>query len=121
MRVIAAVAAAALLAGFTVQDASACDRDDITIMQSNWRVDGDYVRVAGELKNGCSAETGVQLQAIYRKSSGDIIHVSDFWPASTNNIRAGESFGFSTLERLSKQGVGKVEVKVIAVRQWNAR
>lgn len=121
MRLIAAIAAAALLAGFTVQGASACGRDDITILQSNWRVDGDYVRVAGELKNGCSAETGVQLQAIYRKTSGEIIHVSDFWPASTNNIRAGESFGFSTLERLAKQGVGKVEIKAIAVREWSPR
>ena len=101
--------------------ALACDRDDIAILQSNWRVDGEYVRVVGELKNSCSTETGIQLQAIYRKSSGEIIHVTDFWPASTNNVRAGESFGFSTLQRIANQGVASVDVKVIAVQQWKPR
>ena len=121
MKLVAAVAASALLAGFTVQDASACDRDDITILQSNWRVDGRVIRVAGELKNGCATDTAVQLQAIYRKESGEVVHVSDFWPALTNNIRAGETFGFSTLEPIASQGVGKVDVKVVSVRQWSSR
>lgn len=121
MRLIAAIAAAAVLAGLTAQDASACERSDIAILQSNWRIDGRVVRVAGELKNGCATDTAVQLQAIYRKESGEIVHVSDFWPAVTNNIRAGETFGFSTLEPIASQGVAKVDVKVIAVRQWTSR
>lgn len=121
MRLIAAIAAAAVVAGFTVQGASACGRNEIAILQSNWRVDGKVVRVAGELKNGCATDTAVQLQAIYRKESGEIVHVSDFWPAMTNNIRAGETFGFSTLEPIASQGVAKVDVKVISVRQWSSR
>ncbi|SEL39204.1 hypothetical protein SAMN04515666_103608 [Bosea lupini] len=98
--------------------AVACDTNDIEIQQSSWRVDGEYTRVVGEFKNGCTEPTGAQLQLVFRRKSGEIVHVKDFWPASTNNVKAGALHAFGTMDRLAGLSFDQVDVKVIAVKRW---
>lgn len=101
--------------------ALACAPGDIAVLQANSRVEGPFVHVAGEIKNGCTAMIGVELQAIFRKADGQIVHVRNFWPNSINNIPAGETLGYSARERLSGEGVTKVEIKVASVKRWEAQ
>jgi ABC-type glycerol-3-phosphate transport system substrate-binding protein len=109
--------AIALAVVLTTSAASACSTGDIKIKNWNWHLDGDYAIYVGELVNECADETGVQLQVVFRDSSGVAVDADEFWPASTRNIGAGASYVFKSMMRwnpASKRG----EIAVIDVKTW---
>jgi hypothetical protein len=55
----------------------------------------DQLSVVGEIKNTGSATRGVELQASLRDTSGRLVAVGHFCPASNRNIAPGESWPFT--------------------------
>src|SRR4051794_7781529 len=79
--------------------AGACSMRNIEIRQSDWHREGGYIRVVGELYNGCSDAAGVKLQAVFRDKAGRVILVSSFWPHSNRNIASQDTYAFSHLKK----------------------
>ena len=50
---------------------AACSTSDIHIKNWKWHVEHHYALTVGELTNGCSEPTGVQLQLIFRDGARD--------------------------------------------------
>lgn len=96
--------------------APSCRTSDITVDKLGARVDYGYTHFVGRVRNGCNQAVGVQLKLTAYGSSGDILTVDDFWPASINNIPANSDFPFETLDRIG--GVKSFTVNVIDVKTW---
>lgn len=54
-----------------------------------------HLSVVGEITNTSSAARGVEMQASLRDTSGRIVAVGHFCPASNRNIVPGESWPFT--------------------------
>ncbi len=96
---------------------AACSTSDIHIKNWKWHVEHHYAITVGELTNGCSEPTGVQLQLVFRDGSGDAVDSDEFWPASTNNIAPGASFVFKWVNEWNPTAKSAT-VAPISVRQW---
>lgn len=112
---VAAVASAGLFAG---SQARACSMSDFAITQSDWRREiGEYARIVGEIANQCATPSGAQLQAVFRDKAGKVVITSEFWPASTRNIGAGQKYAFSTLVEVGATAA-TMSVSIIDAREW---
>ncbi len=118
MKPCAALLIAASLAVAPIASAQPCTPSDITIDKIKGRVDGDYLYITGRLVNNCSAATGVQIKITIYDKSGDVLDVSDTWPASINNIPAKSDFPFRDMMRRVR-GFSKFDVRVIATKAWH--
>ena len=106
--IIAALAGLALPLG----DATACEITDIQVKSAQWRAEGSYVHVVGELVNGCPEPVGIQIQITFRDAAGTVVNTD----ASTRNIPPG-SYPFKTLAD-AVPGMKTMEVRVIDVKRW---
>jgi hypothetical protein len=72
----------------------ACSVQDIEVRQETERF------IVGELYNGCSDAVGarVKLQAVFRDKTGQVVIVREFWPASTRNVAAKNTYAFSNFD-----------------------
>jgi hypothetical protein len=80
----------------TGADGSHLERHGFAIL--NFRAIRDFydqVSVVGEIKNTGDAARGVELQASLRDSSGRVVAVGHFYPASYRNIVPGETWPFT--------------------------
>jgi hypothetical protein len=101
-----------------VASAAACSLQDIEIRQANWRREFEsYIRIVGELYNGCSDAVGVELQAVFRDKAGQVVVVEEFWPANTRNIAAKDIYAFSHVAR-NDQPIEAMSIKIIDVKRW---
>ena len=107
--------------------AAACSLQDIEVRQANWHREMEsYIRIVGELYNGCSDAVGVELQAVFRDKAGQVVTVMEFWPASTRNIAAKETYAFSFLQsneqpaalQSNEQPAAGMSIKIIDVKRW---
>jgi hypothetical protein len=73
---------------------AACSVQDIEVRQETERF------IVGELYNGCSDAVGarVKLQAVFRDKTGQVVIVREFWPASTRNVAAKNTYAFSNFD-----------------------
>jgi len=67
--------------------------------------------------NNCDLETGVQIKISILDPAGGILRVSDFWPASTNNIPPHSGFPFQA-EMEGNDSFDRFQVTVIDVKRW---
>lgn len=94
-----------------------CSKSDFKITKGReWR-DGDYYKIAYQVKNNCNYAYAPQLQINYYGNDDAIINSSNLWPASISNIPAHSSYGHKYLARVSEK-VSSVEIKVIKIREW---
>jgi hypothetical protein len=73
--------------------------------------------IVGRVVNNCDVETGVEIKLVILDGAGAVVHTSDFWPASSENIPAHSGFAFQT----EIEGVGsfdRFQVSVVEVRRW---
>jgi hypothetical protein len=95
-----------------------CLPSDILIRQADWhRETAEYVKVVGEMTNGCAELAGVQLQFTFRDGDGKVVDVSEPWPASTRNIPAKSSYPFAFSLRVDIHAKS-MDTKAIGVRHW---
>lgn len=93
-------------------------RSHFEIIDFSWRRDEfGMVRCAGEIKNISSIPQGVEVQATARDGNGRVVAVQEFWPASTNNIPAGQKYPF-TYHISERTDIKTVELRVIDTEQW---
>jgi hypothetical protein len=120
------VGAAALLMMLPLLDANveaalACSVSDIQIKQANLvhrGSGGQFSTVVGELVNGCSEATGVQLHITLRNATGRIIATSDPWPAGMHNIPPRSPYVFTVNAAEDGGGADSLKVDVTDVVQW---
>lgn len=96
---------------------AACSTSDVRVKSWNWHVEHGYAIYVGEIINGCTEATGVQLQIVSRDASGEAVDFEQFWPASTNNIPAAGSYVFKWTAEANHQAKSAT-LGVIAVNQW---
>lgn len=75
----------------------------------------DTLYVIGEIRNKASVPLAPQLQAIARNKAGEVVDTTDWWPASTGNIAAGDRWPIK-YPLTSRADVETVSVRVITVR-----
>jgi len=93
------------------------------ISRANWHLDefnDGTVDFVGEVRNNCASPLGIQLRAVFRDASGNIVTTEEFWPASTRNIAPGSSYPFSSKSYpgMSAARVKSLELSVIDVQEW---
>jgi len=81
------------------------------------RWEGDVLWVVGEVRNTGGVASGVELQVIARNASGRLVDVATFWPAGTQNIQPGASYGFR-LPVTRDQSAVRVEVQIVGTEVW---
>lgn len=89
----------------------------------DWRLDEfdeRYVHFTGEIRNDCSVPLGVQVQAVFRDASGNIVTTEEFWPASTRNIAPGSTYPFSemALPGSAAARIKTMDLLIIGVEEW---
>lgn len=98
----------------------ACSPSDIQVKQASWVRKGSgqqFLRVVGEIVNHCADATGVQLKAVFRDGSGNVVTTTEFWPASIRNIPAGSAYAFEQPAD-GDRPVTALELNVIETRRW---
>lgn len=111
-----------LLMAFSMSEVLACSVSDIQIKQATLvhrGSGGQFPVIVGELYNGCSEATGVQLHTTLRDKAGQVISSSDPWPASTHNIPPKSSYAFE-LNASEDRPVATVQVEPSEVKVWKA-
>ena len=121
-RIVGAVAFLMMLSllGAHVQAALACSISDIQIKQANLvhrGSGGQFSTVVGELINGCSEATSVQLH-ITLWNAGRVIATSEPWPAGTHNIQPHSLYAFTVNAAEDGGSSDSMQVEAIDVRQW---
>src|ERR1700722_3619839 len=109
------------LLGAHVQAALACSISDIQIKQANLvhrGSGGQFSTVVGELINGCSQATGVQLHITLWDATGRGIATSEPWPAGTHNIPPHSLYAFTVNAAEDGGSSDSMQVEAIDVRQW---
>lgn len=71
----------------------------------------------GEVRNVGSVAVGVELQITVRDTSGRLVDVATFWPASIDNIAPGMSYGFRR-SVTSERTATRVEIQIVGARVW---
>lgn len=81
------------------------------------RWEGERLVVVGEVRNVGNAAAGVELQITARDTSGRLVDVVTFWPASIDNIAPGMTYGFRRSVTRERSAVS-VDVKIVGARIW---
>jgi len=89
-------AAATFRTASSASDAG-CHTSDIALDQLNSRVGRGHSYIVGRVLNNCDLETGVHIKIVILDHAGGVLRVSDFWPASTDNIPPHSGFHFQTM------------------------
>jgi len=80
--------------------------------------DSGTIWIVGEVQNRGTISQGVELQGILRDRAGRVVAERTFWPASTTNIRSGETWPFEY--PFGRYGnVAHIELRIIRVQQWD--
>lgn len=87
----------------------------ILSVNGKWKYDRLYV--IGEVKNIGTIAAGVQVEAIARNKSGDLVASNKFWPNSINNIYPGRSRGIE-YPLTSDKSATRVELQIISTKVW---
>jgi hypothetical protein len=122
-RIVGAVALLMMLSivDANVEAALACSVSDIQIKQANLvhsGSGGQFSTVVGELVNGCSEATGVQLHITLRDATGRIIATGDPWPAGMHNIPPQRPYAFTVNAAEDGGGADRLKVDVTEVIRW---
>lgn len=96
--------------------AGACSPTDIKLTQYNWKKEGNFMRVVGELINNCPTPTKILLQAVFRMKSGEIVFVHEFAPASDREIAPGQPYAFGDFFTARDIQPQLMDMSAIAVR-----
>src|SRR5690606_3750552 len=91
--------------------------DGFQLVSFDTRREGDIVWALGEVRNVGGGAAGVELQVIARDASGRLVDVVTFWPASTQNIRPGTSYGFRYAVTRERSAV-RFEIQVVGTEMW---
>lgn len=122
-RIVGAIALLTMLPllDANVKAALACAVSDIQIKQANLvhrGSGGQFSTVVGELVNGCSEATGVQLHITLRDATGRIIATGDPWPAGVHNIPPQRPYAFTVNAAEDGGGADSLKVDVTEVIRW---
>jgi hypothetical protein len=122
-RIVGAVCLLIMLSllGANTEAALACSISDIQIKQANLvhrGSGGQFSTVVGELINGCSEATGVQLHITLWDATGRVIATSEPWPAGTHNIPPHSLYAFTVNAAEDGGSSDSMQVEAIDVRQW---
>lgn len=81
------------------------------------RWEGNYLVVAGEVRNVGSVADGVGVQIVARDASGRLVDMATFWPASVDDICPGLNHGFRRTMTIERSAV-RVDAQIVGVRVW---
>jgi hypothetical protein len=98
-------------------NSSSCHASDFALDQLKSRHQSGHAYIVGRVVNNCDSETGVQIKIAILDHTGGILRVSNFWPASTDNIPAHSGFPFQT-EIEGVDSFDRFQVSVIEVKRW---
>lgn len=96
---------------------SKCHASDFALDRLESRHHRGHVYIVGRVMNNCDLETGVQIKIAILDRAGGVLQVSDFWPASTENIPAHSGWPFQT-EMAGDAAFDRFQVTVIDVKRW---
>ncbi len=96
---------------------TSCQASDIALDELKSRVGRTHVYILGRIVNNCNSEAGVQIKLVILDHAGAVLHVSDFWPASTENIPAHSGFAFQTMVE-GVNAFDRFQVTVISMKRW---
>jgi hypothetical protein len=97
-----------------------CSVSDIQIKQATLihrGSKGQFPTIVGELYNGCSEATGVQLHTTLLDKAGQVISARTEWPASTRNIPPRSLYAFELLVDEDRPAA-TVQVEPVEVKVW---
>src|ERR1700735_3990614 len=96
---------------------STCRASDFALDELRSRHQHSGVYIVGRIMNNCDAETGVRIKVAILDHQGGILRVSDFGPASTENIPPHSGWPFQT-ELDGVDSFDRFQVTVIEVKRW---
>jgi hypothetical protein len=96
---------------------SSCHSSDFALDQLKSRQGHGHVYIVGRVMNNCDTETGVKIKIAILNHTGGVMRVSDFWPASTDNIPPHSGWPFQT-EMEGDDSFDRFQVTVIDVKRW---
>jgi hypothetical protein len=96
---------------------SSCQASDFALDELRSRHQHSGIYIVGRIMNNCDAETGVRIKVAILDHAGGILRVSDFWPASTENIPPHSGWPFQT-ELDGVDSFDRFQVTVIEVKRW---
>ena len=96
---------------------STCRASDFALDELRSRHQHSGVYIVGRIMNNCDVETGVRIKVAILDHAGGILRVSDFWPASTENIPPHSGWPFQT-ELDGVDSFDRFQVTVIEVKRW---
>jgi hypothetical protein len=96
---------------------SSCRPSDFAFEQLKSRQGHGHVYIVGRVVNNCDRETGVQIKIAIVNHAGAVLRVSDFWPASTDNIPPHSGWPFQT-EMEGDESFDRFQVTIIDVKRW---
>lgn len=111
------IAFVALAAAALTAQAAPCDADKFEIVSKTGRMDADYLYVVGKVRNNNAVACGVELKVDLYDRARNLIDTDESWPASTTNIKAGESYSFKLMMR-RERGVTSYSVDPVRARVW---
>ena len=95
-----------------------CHASDFAFDQLKSRHQRNHVYILGRVVNNCDKETGVEIKIAILDRTGGVLRISDFWPASTDNIPPHSGFSFQA-EMEGNDLFDRFQVTVIDVKQWS--
>jgi hypothetical protein len=99
--------------------APTCSVERVLIQSVEWRVELDSMRGVGQLVHSCPRAVGVELQVVGLTSANAPVASSRFWPASVQNIAAGQQYVFSLDHVLAADPrIAVLQVTPASVREW---
>ncbi len=101
----------------TTRRSGECNVTDFTIIQSSGYREGSYYKIPFSVTNNCSSPAGVKVQMSLYGKNNTLLGVFTGWPASINNIPAGETYNEEWLKRV-EQDVYRVTFKAVDVKSW---
>jgi len=93
-----------------------CSPSDIKLTQYNWKKEGSYMRIVGELVNNCTTSSKILLQAVFRQKTGDIVFVHEFYPASDRLIPPIEPYAFGDFFIVRDINPQLMDIRAIATK-----
>lgn len=101
--------------------AESCKLSEVEVKVARWYDEQGlnmYFTVVGELVNNCNAPTGVQVRFVGRDAKGNLVSVSEPWPASVRNIPPHSRSPFQTTAFRYDRAIKTLSAEAIQVKQW---
>lgn len=105
----------------TAPAASGCDPTKFEIVSKSARIESGYLIITALVRNNNATACGVRISTDLTDAKGAIVATDKGWPASVNNISAGQSYSFDVMFRegaTTQAEGGGYRLDPIEARAW---